>query len=143
MSNDDLIAEANRRLSEWCDIENAPSDPKMIYRLKCALASAAADVERLERENARLRQATITTLTPAQETMRQEMLGDVQSIKRVFDEMLGLPDVDPVVRQIALTVVDRGPNVTLSLKQWSVVQGLIEAGVQAGIARGRRLGQES
>lgn len=44
MASDDLIAEANRRLSEWCDIREAPSDPQMIYRLKEALE--AAEVER-------------------------------------------------------------------------------------------------
>lgn len=97
-------------------------------------------------------------LTPAQQIMRTDMLrpapkSDPVKLSDALDESLGMlhdspasdgPEQTPEgkfddsVTGLALGIIHaNAPDVTMSLRQWDVVQGLIEKGLRIGYQRGR------
>jgi hypothetical protein len=74
--------------------------------------------------------------TPAQVIMRHE----ITSLVPLFDEEIGVADpgeTEQEVSGLALDIINAGPTLELSLKQWHIVQGLVEHGLRAGIQVGR------
>jgi len=78
--------------------------------------------------------------TPAQETMREEM-----SIAQVFDETFGPSNdselsldgyLDRQVNTVALDVISQF-DLVLGLKQWQVVQNMVEHGIRRGLQAGK------
>lgn len=101
--------------------------------------------------------ATVTSsgFSPAQETMRQDMLGEAldrnslsqdrkhgpQPLRAVLDGELGeQPTTDPDIKRLAYQVINNHPDVVFNLSQWAQVQAMIEEGIVAGLQVGR-LGQ--
>lgn len=90
-------------------------------------------------------------MSTAQVTMREEMeqakrprtLADRNRDREptklgdVLDDELGRGNHTPQpvvnVQGLALTIIDDSPNLTLSLRQWQVVQGMVEAGIRTGM----------
>lgn len=78
--------------------------------------------------------------TPAQVIMRHEMttLGDV------FDEVVGEESelsadgqIDLQFKELAIEIINDGPRLQLSLREWHVVQQMIESGLHRGFQAGR------
>lgn len=91
-----------------------------------------------ERKRERLETMEFST-TPAQRLMRQEMEAGVhkapQALGSVLDEVVGAerPDVTAEVKQKAYAIINNGPQVQLTLKQWTAVQSLVEEGILVGM----------
>lgn len=82
--------------------------------------------------------------TPAQVIMRHEMttLGDV------FDEVVGVEtspeaelsadgQIEAQIKDIAIEIIEYGPKLQLSLREWHIVQSLIETGIKRGVLVGK------
>jgi hypothetical protein len=82
-------------------------------------------------------QETPYRYTPAQEVMREDMLGgEPIPLADVLDETLGAhvgahEGSGPAVTDVALDIIS-GFDLVLSMAQWQVVQEMVEAGVRAG-----------
>lgn len=86
--------------------------------------------------------------TPAQETMRKEILGEPMKLAQVFGEFLGpqfaeegestvsaYGEFNRRVPEIAYQVINQH-ELQLSLSQWRVVQSMVEAGIRRGFDEG-------
>lgn len=101
--------------------------------------------ESLRDRAAKIRENTRSHLTPAQEQMRQDMAElhdaalakspDPLKLSAVFDEVMVQQATDPSITQAAWEIINEaGTGLQLNMKQWALVQRMIELGIIAGRA---------
>lgn len=87
----------------------------------------------------RLAQQETAEFTPAQRVMRSDMARDLHkdgsgrpavSAGVAVHELTGAQG--GWVTDMAVDVINQGPNLNLSFEQWAIVQGLIEQGIKQG-----------
>lgn len=86
---------------------------------------------------------TVDEMSPAQRLMAKEM-SEPKKLGSVLDDLMGpltrealSPELTKTATEIALDVINAGPDLTLNMQQWSAVQRLVEQGVKAGFKAGR------
>lgn len=93
---------------------------------------------KVERTRRHLESMSYETLTPEQALMKREMDQGLHKLGAVLDEVVGTASTaGPEVTTLAYEVIEaHGDGLTLGLRQWQIVQNLVEAGIKAGYARG-------
>ena len=103
--------------------------PKVVKGLKAVLANL---------------DSTQYDTSPAQETMRKEMEEPV-TVGTMLDDIFGAPYRSPecivapaAVTSLALGIINDHDSIILGMRQWQVVQEMVEHGIRTGV----RLGQD-
>lgn len=74
---------------------------------------------------------------PVEPTIRDEMERSTVRLGTVLDELVGPQGTDSAITEVACEIINSHENLQLSLKQWQVVQEIVEHALRAGIGIGR------